>query len=479
MHKKVRIVPRLDVKGENVVKGIHLEGLRVVGKPAELARRYYEDGADELLYVDIVASLYGRNNLTHIIEEAVSEGVFIPITVAGGIRSIDDITRILRSGADKVAINSAAVRNPQLLMDAVKIFGSSTIVLSVEAKRQSSGYWEVYTDNGREKSGLDVLKWIMQAQDIGVGEILLTSVDREGTREGFDMDLVRAVNDIARIPVVVSGGAGKVGDFCDCMEFPGIDGIAVADLLHYNRSTVKQIKSVIAEQYPERVRLTAGGAESAKVSRETTVSIVDYGVGNLRSICNTFSQLGARVEVVNSPERVRDAECVVLPGVGAFELGIKNLRAQRLIEPLKERAALDKKTLGICLGMQLMMSRSYEFGDHEGLGIFEGDVCRFEDDSDLVQHGYKIPHVGWNDLLPTRNFEGTCYRAIRPHVSGYFVHSYYVRPVDQSDVLAKTRYFGREFCAMIGRGRVVGCQYHPEKSGISGKQFLCDFLAQA
>ncbi|MDP3139685.1 MAG: imidazole glycerol phosphate synthase cyclase subunit, partial [Burkholderiaceae bacterium] len=185
----LRIIPRLDVKGPNLIKGIRLEGLRVVGDPHEFALRYYADGADEIVFMDIVASLYQRNNLTDIIRRAADQ-IWIPITVGGGIRSLDDVNTLLRSGADKVAINTAAIARPALISEVSKRFGSQCMVLSVEAKRTGPGRWEAYTDNGREHTGMDVLEWIAQAVDRGAGEVLLTAVDREGTRKGLDIELL-------------------------------------------------------------------------------------------------------------------------------------------------------------------------------------------------------------------------------------------------------------------------------------------------
>ena len=190
--KKVRLIARLDIKGPNLIKGVHLEGLRVVGSPNEYAVRYYEQGADELIYMDSVASLYARNHLGEIIKAAAKD-IFIPMTVGGGIRSIDDATEILRSGADKVAINTAAVADPTLISKLAQKFGSQCVVLSIEAKKNTNSEWEVLTENGRERSGLNVVSWAIQGFEYGAGEILLTSVDMEGTRKGFDCDLVRAV----------------------------------------------------------------------------------------------------------------------------------------------------------------------------------------------------------------------------------------------------------------------------------------------
>jgi len=174
--RSFRIIPRLDIKGPNLVKGIHLEGLRVLGKPEDFAFQYYLDGADELLYMDVVASLYGRNNLLEIVR-ATAEKIFIPLTVGGGIRSIEDIRNLLRAGADKVAINTAAINNPDLIKEAAKTFGSQCIVVSIEAKKKEGGAYEAYTDNGREMTGVEVLSWAKRAVDLGAGEILVTSID--------------------------------------------------------------------------------------------------------------------------------------------------------------------------------------------------------------------------------------------------------------------------------------------------------------
>jgi cyclase len=236
----VRLIPRLDIKGPNLIKGIQLEGLRVIGDPNAHALHYYREGADELVFMDIVASLYGRNNLTHIIERAVQE-VFVPITVGGGVRTQDDITQLLRSGADKVAINTAAVANPALISEFAQRFGSQCIVLSIEAKQVASGQWEAYTDNGRERTGKDAVEWAKQAVALGAGEILLTSVDREGTRQGFDVALTKAIAQAVGVPVIASGGMGSVEDAMAVIE-AGADAVAMADILHYKRMALGDIR---------------------------------------------------------------------------------------------------------------------------------------------------------------------------------------------------------------------------------------------
>jgi len=228
----VRVIPRLDVKGTNLVKGIHLEGLRVLGKPEQAARYYYESGADELIYVDTVASLYGRNNLPEIIKKT-SQDVFIPITVEGGLRTIGDIQTVLRAGADKVALNTAAIRNPSLLQQASEKYGSSTIVISIAAKRVQDGTYEAFIENGRESTGLDVLEWVKKAETLGAGEIYLTSIDRDGTGSGYDIELVRSVAEIASIPVVACGGAGKIEHISEVIKEGCADAVSMASILHY------------------------------------------------------------------------------------------------------------------------------------------------------------------------------------------------------------------------------------------------------
>ena len=237
----LRLIPRLDIKGPNLIKGIHLEGLRVMGDPQEFALRYYQAGADELIYMDVVASLYGRNNLSDIIRRA-AENVYIPITVGGGIRTLDDARNLLRSGADKVAINTAAVARPELISEVAHRFGSQAMVMSIEAKQIAPGRWEAYTDNGRERTGLDVIEWASRAVGLGAGEILLTSVDREGTRKGFDIALVKAVSLAVSVPVIASGGMGSVEDMIAIANLGLADAVAIASVLHKDLLPLAQIR---------------------------------------------------------------------------------------------------------------------------------------------------------------------------------------------------------------------------------------------
>jgi cyclase len=241
--RNVRLIARLDIKGPNLIKGIHLEGLRIIGPPNEYALKYYEQGADELIYMDVVASPYGRNHLGDIILSATKD-IFIPLTVGGGIRSVNDAREILRAGADKVAINTAAVANPRVISDIAREFGSQCTVVSIEAKKIGADRWEVYTHNGREKTGLDVTEWAKKCVSNGAGEILLTSIDREGTRQGFDIELVKAVSCDIDVPIIASGGMGVPNDIIEVVRVGGADAIAAADILHYKRTSFAEIRKV-------------------------------------------------------------------------------------------------------------------------------------------------------------------------------------------------------------------------------------------
>ena len=236
---KTRLIARIDVKNEHVIKGIHLEGLRKVGDPIKLATKYYIEGIDEILFMDAVASLYNRNNLFHIIQEACKE-VFIPITIGGGIRTIEDIAKALHSGADKISLNTQAIKNPELIKKASEIYGSQCIVASIEAKKRGPNSWEAYIDTGREETGLDVVEWAQKLVELGAGEILVTSVDKEGTKKGFDLDLFKAINENVNIPVIISGGAGKLEHLKEAAQIG--DAFALASLLHYNINTIQEVK---------------------------------------------------------------------------------------------------------------------------------------------------------------------------------------------------------------------------------------------
>lgn len=249
--RNLRLIARLDVKSPNVVKGIQLEGLRKLGDPSEFAQRYYVQGVDEILYEDVVASLYERNSLVDVVERT-SDEVFVPITVGGGLRSIDDVVAVLNAGADKVSINTAAIKNSDIITEVSRRFGSQCMVLSIQAKKNGKR-WEAYYDNGREHSGLDVVDWAVKGQSLGAGEILLTSVDKEGTAKGFDIELIQQVTSAVDIPVIASGGMGKLSDLDRVVESSDVDAIAMAHVLHYNHLSIGDVREHChLQNYPVR-----------------------------------------------------------------------------------------------------------------------------------------------------------------------------------------------------------------------------------
>jgi len=279
----IRVIPRLDIKGPNLVKGIHLEGLRVLGKPESFAKYYYENGADELFFQDVVASLYNRNSLHNIIKKTARE-IFIPLTVGGGIRTIDDIKEVLRAGADKVAINTAAVINPGFIKEAAQKFGSSTIVVSIEAIKGKDGNYLVFTDNGREYTGLEVVNWARKVENLGAGEIILTSVDKDGTGEGYDIDLIRKVSEKVGIPVIAHGGASDLVNIVKAIEKGKADAIALSSVLHY--STINLIQN-----------------EKTNFEEEGNISFLNSGKMPKKIIPCTISEIRSELIKSNIPTR--------------------------------------------------------------------------------------------------------------------------------------------------------------------------------
>ncbi|MDO8573464.1 MAG: imidazole glycerol phosphate synthase cyclase subunit [Candidatus Daviesbacteria bacterium] len=271
--KTIRIISKLDIKGPNLVKGIHLEGLRVLGKPEYFAKFYYENGADELLYMDVVASLYNRNSLHDIISKTAEE-IFIPLAVGGGIRTIEDIKSVLRSGADKVSLNTAAIKNPAIIKEAAEIFGSSTIAVTIEAAKQSDGSYLAYTDNGREHTGIEVLSWAKKVEKLGAGEIILTSIDKEGTGEGYDIELIKLVSRNVSIPVVASGGAGSPDDIYQVIQEGGADAVVIASMLHYDFIQRHKVSGNFTEE--GNIEFLKGGAISSKITPSNILEIKKY-----------------------------------------------------------------------------------------------------------------------------------------------------------------------------------------------------------
>lgn len=279
----VRVIPRLDIKGPNLVKGVHLEGLRVLGKPWDFATLYYKDGADELIYIDVVASLYERNNLSDIVKKT-AENIFIPLTVGGGVRTLEDINTLLRAGADKISINTGAIKNPSLIREGAKTFGSQCIVVSIEA-RFIDNRFEALTDNGRERSGKEVFDWAREVVELGAGEILLTSIDKEGTGRGYHLELTQKLSENLPIPVIACGGCGTVDDMVKVVDQGKADAVCAASLFHYKYLEEK----VDVQQYKEEgniefIKRNRGGLnfmpqmiKPASI-KETKNKLVEHGI---------------------------------------------------------------------------------------------------------------------------------------------------------------------------------------------------------
>jgi len=537
--KPVRIIPRLDVKGANLVKGVHMEGLRVIGRPERFASSYYQDGADELLYIDAVASLYGRNNLEEIVKRT-AEDVFIPITVGGGIRSIGDIRRLLNAGADKVAINTAAIRNPEIITEGAKVFGSQCIVVSIQAMRVGKGKYEPYTDNGREPTGMRVAEWVRQAVDLGAGEILITSIDQEGTGNGFDLELFSEVIESVPVPVIACGGAGKAKHFEEVIKDCNVDAVSASSIFHYNAilkigvekceegnieylkkfvevndsSILKKLEPISVSDLKSYLRnvgvksidlslaksgvnneftVKSGKVRSKTIQKfvkvSTCVALVDYGRSNLFSVEAALKKVGANVIIARNHKEIMSADKLVIAGVGAFGDGMKGMKDNDLINPIKEFVATGKPVLGICLGMQLFMSEGEEFGIYEGLDLIKGRVVRLKE-AGVNTKKIKIPHVGWSYLFPPNN-NGTpqtsehsdiwqkeaILRGILEGSYVYFIHSNVVLPDDKDLIIAEAVYGNNNICTVIRKGNIVGCQFHPERSGEVGLKIYSNFVS--
>ena len=246
MVKNFRIIPRMDIKGNKLIKTIMLEGVKAIGNPAVFAKKYYDEGADEIFLNDAVASLYNRNSLFEVIKE-ISKEVFIPITLAGGLRNLIDVENALNNGADKVALNSKLHSEPNLINEIVKNFGSNCMVVQIDAKKIEKNKWEPYADGGRERTNKDLLNWVNETIDRGAGEIFLTSIDNEGTKKGFDLDLIEKVNSISTIPVISSGGAGSLDDVMKLINEVGTDGAALSNILHIQNIKIKEIKNYLKD----------------------------------------------------------------------------------------------------------------------------------------------------------------------------------------------------------------------------------------
>lgn len=474
-----RLIARLDIKGNRLIKGIRFEGLRVLGDPCEAAMRYAEAGADELLYVDAVATLYGRNGLAEPLRRA-SREMFIPITAGGGVRSVADAAALLAAGADKIAVNTASLQRPELITELAETFGSQCVVVSIQARRTAAGAWEAMAEAGRELSGQDVLAWMERVQQLGAGEILLTSVDQDGTCAGPDQELQVAAASRARVPLVLGGGFAATNQVLEALEQPAVAAVCIGAALHRTRLEMSILKRELAAapaKLPIRLATCVAESPSVTVSPPLAgkrIGVIDYGMGNQQSLINALEHLGATAMLSAEPDSLLQCDLLALPGVGSFPQGMAELQRRGLDCWLREWVAARRPLLGICLGMQMLFEAGEEFGHTAGLGLFKGKVVRLPPNTDTGEP-LILPHMGWNRLLP-----GPAWRHASPTgpLNQYFVHSYVASGVDPNSVLFYCRYGHYPFVAAVQKDRVVGFQFHPERSGVDGLYLLSQVCNQ-
>ena len=509
---KIRVIARLDMKGQNVIKSIQFECLRTIGSPSEIAEKYYKNGIDEIIYLDTVANLYDRSKLTKIVSKA-SKNIHIPLIAGGGLRNLDDIKDVLNAGADKVFINTAAIKNPKFIEQAANIYGSQCIVVSIEAKKIGDKQWEAYVDNGREPTSVNVIDWVKEVKNLGAGEIFLTSVDRDGTRSGLEEELIDEVSKTSNLPLVVSGGFGSLDQIKNLSKNSRIDGIAVGSVLHYNVLSIDNIKDefrknnylireteiyhTINEKKIDTIeelkkdynyfsirqlkdsRMQVKHINEIKnknfninKAKNYNVGIINFGINNLQSIENSLSKLNYSSSWIDKPEEVLKADKLILPGIGSFGVAMNNLKKLNLIEPILKKIKNETPFLGICLGMQLLFSRSFEHGEHEGLKVLEGDIEPFEN-----QDNFKIPHIGWT-LLEESTKKSILLNGMNNKKNFfYFIHSFKANIKKKDEYIVHSTNHGNvKFCSAIEYKNIFATQFHPEKSGQVGLKLLNNFL---
>ena len=506
--KNLRVISRLDIKGSNVIKGIQFEALRVIGNPQDLARKYYNDGIDEIIYVDTVANLYNRSKIVDIVYEA-SRNIGIPLTAGGGVRTLKDIEELLNAGADKVFINTQATKNPRFIEGAAKIFGSQCIVLSVEAKNLKKNKWEAYTDSGREPSGLDVIDWIKKGENLGAGEIFLTSIDKDGTKKGFDIELIKEVSKKTSLSLVVSGGYGDIQHLNELTNIKNINGVAIGSAFHYEKSTIQEAKKFLKNNFVIRkvnnkksknntdessaldlkadynkysfrqmrdaslkVKNQKESLFKIKKKKKFKIGVINYGINNLQSVVNALNKIKARASWINTPEEIMNSEKIILPGIGAFGEGMKGLKKNNLVNALKKKVNEGTPILGICLGMQLLFSESFEFGKFKGLNFIKGKVISLKKNKDI-----KIPHIGWSQIKINNKLNQNILKNFNNNENYfYFVHSYMAVPSNKKIISSETYYGKNKICSSIQHKNIFGTQFHPEKSGELGARVLKNFV---
>ncbi len=467
-----RLIARLDVKGSKLIKGVRFEGLRVIGEAIEAANRYAMEGIDEMLFIDAVASLYGRNSLTDILRHTTRE-IFVPITAGGGVRSIADAATLLASGADKIALNSEALKRPELITELATEFGSQCVVASIQARKVNTLEWEAMGEAGRERSGKSVLSWIREVQERGAGEILLTSINQDGTCQGPDHELINTACTNIAIPLIACGGFTTTTDVRKIFEKENISGIAIGTAFHKKMLNIEDCKNNLESQSFMLRGSKAKHPTKDKKLGDCYIGIVDYGMGNQQSLINALQRIGGNTCLSDQWDKLRTCDLIMLPGVGAFPEGMKKLRQRNLIAPIVEWAKSGKPLIGICLGMQMMFERGEEFESTHGLGLFKGTVKKLNPLDESTMDKMALPHMGWNRLInqnrPTND---------QSQSEQYFVHSYSAKDVDQSMIISISRYGNEEIVASIQHNKIFGFQFHPERSGNKGLSILKDTILE-
>jgi cyclase len=469
-----RVIPCLDVDGGRVVKGTEFVDVRDVGDPVEMARYYETEGADELVFLDITATS-GQRALAVELARDTAAKVFIPFTVGGGVRSETDVQVLLDAGADKVAINSAALAEPALLDRLAARFGRQCVVLAIDAKRDENSNWEVYAAGGRISTGRKAVEWAQDGARRGAGEILLTSIDRDGTNAGYDLNLIKTVSGAVNVPVIASGGAGRHEHYVQAIREAGAEAVLAASQLHSGKMSIAEVKAHLMAsgvavrpiQRPAAQRLEPIGPGVYR----PRIALVDYGSGNRYSVQKALERVGADAAVTDSPEELAAADGVVLPGVGAFGPAMQRLNETGLGEAMRRLAGLGKPILGICLGEQLLFNGSHEQGWCRGLGLIEGMVQEIE----LPTR----PNIGWRQVSVEQPEE---LAANVPDMAYFYhLHQYAAAASCQADVVASTHlpYVGNpgyQVPTIVRHGNVYGTQFHPEKSSVEGLSLLKNFV---
>ncbi len=469
-----RVIPCLDVLNGRVVKGTEFTDIQDVGDPVELARHYELEGADELVFLDITATAENRSTMVEIARKTAAN-VFIPFTVGGGVRSEIDAQALLDAGADKVAVNSAALEEPALINELAGRFGRQCVVLAIDAKRDQQAGWEAYSAGGRVATGRSVEAWAQEVVQRGAGEVLLTSIDRDGTKKGYDLALIETLTSVLNVPVIASGGAGQLEDYRRAIQDSGAEAVLAASQFHSGQTTIREVKDyLISSGVSMRLVLPSPAPREGKkiVGKNSRIAIVDYGTGNRYSIKQALKSVGAAAEVTGSENELAAADGIVLPGVGAFQPAMDRLQQSGLDEALRRLTKLGKPILGICLGEQLLFDGSSEDGQRDGLGLISGQVREIE--TDLK------PNIGWRNTSSVSRRDKLLV-GLTGRDYFYHLHQYAAVPAEQGNITAWTELPSSaeddyRIPSAVSAANVYGVQFHPEKSGEQGLRLLENFV---